>query len=101
VRGNDDKLYTFKEDDYKRLRLQDIEDMMLLLVQGKLTTLTIKECLALNVSLRMFTRSIVPKACGRSSVRCRKLPKEAQPYKVGYVQIKSQKIANILNIPKS
>ncbi|GKD42324.1 hypothetical protein Tco_1266969 [Tanacetum coccineum] len=56
---NDDKLYTFKEGDYKRLRLQDIEDMLLLLVQGKLTNLTIKECLALNVSLRMFTRSIV------------------------------------------
>ncbi|GJU69615.1 retrovirus-related pol polyprotein from transposon TNT 1-94 [Tanacetum coccineum] len=56
---NDDKLYTFKEGDYKRLRLQDIEDMLLLLVQGKLTNLTIKERLALNVSLRMFTRSIV------------------------------------------
>ncbi|GJU36997.1 hypothetical protein Tco_1185351 [Tanacetum coccineum] len=56
---NDDKLYTFKEGDYKRLRLQDIEDMLLLLVQGKLTNLTIEERLALNVSLRMFTRSIV------------------------------------------
>ncbi|GKF93274.1 hypothetical protein Tco_0279993, partial [Tanacetum coccineum] len=56
---NDDKLYTFKEGDYMRLRLQDIEDMLLLLVQGKLTNLTIKERLALNVSLRMFTRSIV------------------------------------------
>ncbi|GJW73171.1 hypothetical protein Tco_0132541 [Tanacetum coccineum] len=59
VRRNDDKLYTFKEGDYKRLRLQDIEDMLLLLVQGKLTNLTIKERLALNVSLRMFTRSII------------------------------------------
>ncbi|GJW53724.1 hypothetical protein Tco_0097809 [Tanacetum coccineum] len=59
VRRNDDKLYTFKEGDYKRLRLQDIEDMLLLLVQGKLTNLTIEECLALNVSLRMFTRIIV------------------------------------------
>ncbi|GKC70208.1 hypothetical protein Tco_1116091 [Tanacetum coccineum] len=59
IRRNDDKLYTFKEGDYKRLRLQDIEDMLLLLVQGKLTTLTIKEHLALNVSLRMFTRKIV------------------------------------------
>ncbi|GJR31270.1 hypothetical protein Tco_1107502 [Tanacetum coccineum] len=51
VRRNDDKLYTFKEGDYKRLRLQDIEDKLLLLVQGKLTKLTIEECLALNVSL--------------------------------------------------
>ncbi|GJV85900.1 hypothetical protein Tco_1525798 [Tanacetum coccineum] len=59
VRRNDDKQYTFKEGDYKRLRLQDIKDMLLLLVQGKLTNLTIEECLALNVSLRMFIRSIV------------------------------------------
>ncbi|GKF04534.1 hypothetical protein Tco_0035202, partial [Tanacetum coccineum] len=36
-----------------------IEDMLLLLVQGKLTNLTHEEHLALNVSLRMFTRSIV------------------------------------------
>ncbi|GJT62701.1 hypothetical protein Tco_1006234 [Tanacetum coccineum] len=61
VRRDDDKLYTFKEDNYKRLRLQDIEDMLLLLVQGKLKNLTIEECLALSVSLRMFTRSIVIK----------------------------------------
>ncbi|GKA69140.1 hypothetical protein Tco_0775204 [Tanacetum coccineum] len=59
VHRNDDKLYTFKEGDYKRLHLQDIEDMLLLLVQGKLTNLTIEERLALNISLRMFTRSIV------------------------------------------
>ncbi|GKB98317.1 hypothetical protein Tco_0984454 [Tanacetum coccineum] len=59
VRRNDDKLYTFKEGDFKRLLLQDIEHMLLLLVQGKLTNLIIKERLALNVSLRMFTRSIV------------------------------------------
>ncbi|GJV82996.1 hypothetical protein Tco_1522894, partial [Tanacetum coccineum] len=56
VRRNDEKMYTFKEGDYKRLRLQDIKDMLLILVQGKLTNLTIEERLALNVSLRMFTR---------------------------------------------
>nr|GEX82063.1 hypothetical protein [Tanacetum cinerariifolium] len=50
VRRNDDKLYTFKEGDYKRLHLQDIEDMLLLLVQGKLTNLTTEERLAVNVS---------------------------------------------------
>nr|GEZ43284.1 hypothetical protein [Tanacetum cinerariifolium] len=68
VRRDDDKLYKFKEGDFKRLRIQDIEDMLriqdiedmlLLLVQGKLTNLTIKEHFAFNVSLRMFTRSIV------------------------------------------
>nr|GFC56475.1 hypothetical protein [Tanacetum cinerariifolium] len=47
------------EGDFKRLRLQDIEDMLLLLVQGKLSNLTIEERFAFNVSLRMFTRSIV------------------------------------------
>nr|GEV48768.1 hypothetical protein [Tanacetum cinerariifolium] len=58
VRHDDDKLYKFKEGDFKRLRIQDIEDMLLLLVQGKLTNLTIKECFAFNASLRMFTTSI-------------------------------------------
>ncbi|GKB80200.1 hypothetical protein Tco_0947095, partial [Tanacetum coccineum] len=52
VRRDDDKLYKFKEGDLKRLCIQDIEDMLLLLVQGKLTNLTIEERLAFNVSLR-------------------------------------------------
>nr|GEX89738.1 retrovirus-related Pol polyprotein from transposon TNT 1-94 [Tanacetum cinerariifolium] len=59
VRRDDDKVYKFKEGDFKRLRLQDIEDMLLLLVQGKLSNLTVEERFAFNVSLRMFTRSIV------------------------------------------
>nr|GEU74937.1 hypothetical protein [Tanacetum cinerariifolium] len=56
---DDNKLYKFKEGDFKRLHIQDIEDILLLLVQGKLTNLTVEECFAFNVSLRMFTRSIV------------------------------------------
>nr|GEU33312.1 hypothetical protein [Tanacetum cinerariifolium] len=56
---DDDKLYKFKEGDFKRLRIQYIEDMLLLLVQGKLTNLTVEELFAFNVSLQMFTRSIV------------------------------------------
>nr|GEW94058.1 hypothetical protein [Tanacetum cinerariifolium] len=63
VRRDDDKLYKFKEGDFKRLRIQDIEDMLLLLVQGKLTNLTVEERFAFNVSLRMFTRSIVIQQC--------------------------------------
>ncbi|GJT48183.1 hypothetical protein Tco_0974340 [Tanacetum coccineum] len=43
VRRDDDKLHTFKEGDFKRLRLQDIKDMLLLLVQGKLTNLNVEE----------------------------------------------------------
>ncbi|GJW01240.1 hypothetical protein Tco_1556491 [Tanacetum coccineum] len=56
---DDQKLYTFKEGDFKRLRLQDIEDMLLLLVQQKLTNLTIDERHDLNVALRMYTKHIV------------------------------------------
>ncbi|GKA69214.1 hypothetical protein Tco_0775278, partial [Tanacetum coccineum] len=43
VRTEDQELYKFKEGDFPRLRLQDIEDMLLLLVQQKLTNLTIDE----------------------------------------------------------
>ncbi|GKD60008.1 hypothetical protein Tco_1297517 [Tanacetum coccineum] len=59
VHRDDDKLYTFKEGDFKRLRLQDIEDILILLVQGKLTNLNLEKRLAFSVSLRMFTRSII------------------------------------------
>nr|GEX83790.1 hypothetical protein [Tanacetum cinerariifolium] len=59
IRRDDDKIYKFKEGDFKRLRLQDIKDMLLLFVQGKLSNLTIEERFAFNVSLRMFNRSIV------------------------------------------
>ncbi|GJQ97850.1 hypothetical protein Tco_0008989 [Tanacetum coccineum] len=59
VRRDDQKLYTFKEGDFKRLRLQDIEDMLLLLVQQKLTNITIDERYYLNVALRMYKRRIV------------------------------------------
>ncbi|GJQ96961.1 hypothetical protein Tco_0008100 [Tanacetum coccineum] len=58
VHRDDGKLYTFEEGNYNRLRFQDIEDM-LLLVQGTLTNLNVEERLALGVSLRMFTRSVV------------------------------------------
>ncbi|GJV89602.1 hypothetical protein Tco_1533540 [Tanacetum coccineum] len=50
---DDDKLYSFKEGDLKRLRLQDIEDMLILLVQGKLSNLKIEERLAFSVALRI------------------------------------------------
>ncbi|GJU53626.1 hypothetical protein Tco_1227340 [Tanacetum coccineum] len=47
------------EGDFKRLRLQDIEYMLILLVQGKLTNLNVEDRLTFGVSLRMVTRSIV------------------------------------------
>ncbi|GJU78459.1 hypothetical protein Tco_1275529 [Tanacetum coccineum] len=48
VRRDDDKLYKFKEGDFNRLRIQDIEDILLFLIQGKLTNLTVEERLAFN-----------------------------------------------------
>nr|GEY93697.1 hypothetical protein [Tanacetum cinerariifolium] len=57
VRRDDDKLYKFKKGDFKTLRIQDIEGMLMLLVQGKLTNLKIEERFAFNVSLRMFKAS--------------------------------------------
>ncbi|GJY17251.1 hypothetical protein Tco_0388742 [Tanacetum coccineum] len=59
VRRDDNILYKFKEGDFHRLRIQAIEDMLLLLVQGKVTNLNVEERIAFNVSLRMFTRSVV------------------------------------------
>ncbi|GJW94942.1 hypothetical protein Tco_0174614 [Tanacetum coccineum] len=44
----DDVLYKFKEGDFHRLRIQDIEDMLLLLVQGKVTNLNVEERIAFN-----------------------------------------------------
>nr|GEY36917.1 hypothetical protein [Tanacetum cinerariifolium] len=59
IHRDDDKIYKFKEGDLKRLRIQDIKDMLLLFIQGKLSNLTVEERFAFNISLRMFTRSIV------------------------------------------
>nr|GEW53688.1 reverse transcriptase domain-containing protein [Tanacetum cinerariifolium] len=59
VRRDDQKLYTFRECDFKRLCIQDIEDMLLLLIQQKLTNLKINERHDLNVALHMYTRRIV------------------------------------------
>nr|GEV58961.1 hypothetical protein [Tanacetum cinerariifolium] len=49
----------FKEDDFPRINLCDIEDMLTLLVQKKLFNLDIDDRYDLGVALRMFTRRIV------------------------------------------
>nr|GEW19351.1 hypothetical protein [Tanacetum cinerariifolium] len=46
-RRQNDKLYKFREEDFKRLRRQAIEDMLLLLVQDKLSNLNLEEQYAL------------------------------------------------------
>ncbi|GJX08701.1 hypothetical protein Tco_0196633 [Tanacetum coccineum] len=58
-RREDQQLYKFKECDFPRLHLHDIEDMMLLLVQKKLSNLERDVIFNLGVALRMFTRRIV------------------------------------------
>ncbi|GKA22178.1 hypothetical protein Tco_0708140 [Tanacetum coccineum] len=59
VRREDQKLYKFKEGDFPRLNLRDIEDMMLLLVQKEFSNLERDVIFDLNVALRMFTRRVV------------------------------------------
>ncbi|GKE59384.1 hypothetical protein Tco_1498569, partial [Tanacetum coccineum] len=59
VRREDHKLYKFKEGDFPRLNLRDIEDMLLLLVQKKLSNLEKDDLFDLNVALWMFTRRVV------------------------------------------
>ncbi|GJW90211.1 hypothetical protein Tco_0167764 [Tanacetum coccineum] len=59
VRREDQQLYKFKEGDFPRLYMHDIEDMLLLLVQKKLSNLERDVIFDLGVALRMFTRRIV------------------------------------------
>ncbi|GJS24079.1 hypothetical protein Tco_0452711 [Tanacetum coccineum] len=56
---DDNVLYKFKEGDFPRLNLYDIEDIILLLVQKKLSNLDVDDRYDLGVALRMFTRRIV------------------------------------------
>nr|GEX10388.1 hypothetical protein [Tanacetum cinerariifolium] len=59
VRRTDNKLYTFKEGDFLRLRINDIEDMLILVVQNRLTNLLGDDVSDFAIALRMFTRSMV------------------------------------------
>nr|GEV18601.1 hypothetical protein [Tanacetum cinerariifolium] len=59
VKRDDNMLYKFKEGDFLRLNLCDIKDMLLLLVQKKLSNLEIDDRYDLGVALQMFTRRIV------------------------------------------
>ncbi|GJY91642.1 hypothetical protein Tco_0507424 [Tanacetum coccineum] len=49
----------FKEGDFQRLRINDIEDMLLLVVQNRLTNLSGDDVSDLTIALRMFARSLV------------------------------------------
>ncbi|GJU95719.1 hypothetical protein Tco_1320475, partial [Tanacetum coccineum] len=51
--------YTFKEGDFPQLRIDDIEDMLLLVVQNRLSNLSEDDVADFVIALRMFTRSLV------------------------------------------
>nr|GEU52645.1 hypothetical protein [Tanacetum cinerariifolium] len=59
VRRADNELYTFKEGDFPRLHINDIEDIMILVVQNRLTNLSGSDVSDFAIALRMFTRSMV------------------------------------------
>ncbi|GKC79212.1 hypothetical protein Tco_1129986 [Tanacetum coccineum] len=59
VRKADNVLYRFKEGDFPRLRINDIEDMLLLVVQNRLINLLGDDVADFTIALRMFTRSLI------------------------------------------
>ncbi|GJS41280.1 hypothetical protein Tco_0566323 [Tanacetum coccineum] len=59
VRRADNVLYRFKEGDFPRLRINDIEDMLLLVVQNRLNNLLGDDVANFAIALRMYTRSLV------------------------------------------
>ncbi|GJT83408.1 hypothetical protein Tco_1057750 [Tanacetum coccineum] len=52
-------LYRFKEGDFPRLHINDIENMLLLLVHNRLKNLSGDDDFKFIIALRMFTRSLV------------------------------------------
>ncbi|GJZ04499.1 hypothetical protein Tco_0537774 [Tanacetum coccineum] len=59
VRRADNDLYRFKEGDFPRLCINAIEDMLLLVVQNRLTNLLGDDVSDFAIALRMFTRSLI------------------------------------------
>ncbi|GKA94560.1 hypothetical protein Tco_0816598 [Tanacetum coccineum] len=59
VRRADNDLYRFKEGDFPRLRINDIKDMLILVVQNWLTNLLGDNVVDFAIALRMYTRSLV------------------------------------------
>ncbi|GJY41549.1 hypothetical protein Tco_0428819 [Tanacetum coccineum] len=57
----DNVLYRFKEGDCPRLRVNDIEDMLLLVVHNRLINISGDDVSDFAIALRMFTRSLVIK----------------------------------------
>ncbi|GKB76234.1 hypothetical protein Tco_0943129 [Tanacetum coccineum] len=58
VRRANNILYRFKEGNFPRLQINDIEDMLILVVQNKLTNLLRDDVADFAIALRMFTRNL-------------------------------------------
>ncbi|GKB10226.1 hypothetical protein Tco_0844149, partial [Tanacetum coccineum] len=59
VQRADNDLYTFKAGDFLRLHINDIEDILLFIIQNRLTNLLGNDASEFTIALRMFTRSMV------------------------------------------
>ncbi|GKF65262.1 hypothetical protein Tco_0191779, partial [Tanacetum coccineum] len=58
VRRAHNVLYRFKEGDFPRLQINNIEDMLILVVQNRLINLLGDDVADFAIALRMFTRSL-------------------------------------------
>nr|GFA63533.1 hypothetical protein [Tanacetum cinerariifolium] len=77
VRRTDNELYRFKEGDFSCLRINDIEDILLLVVHFRL----------FNSNKNVHKKSGYLQASQRSSTWSRKLPKEYQRHQARYYHI--------------
>ncbi|GKD66088.1 hypothetical protein Tco_1308196 [Tanacetum coccineum] len=59
VRRTDNELHTFKEGDFPRLCINEIKDMLILVVQNRLTNLSGNDVSDFAIALRMFTGIMV------------------------------------------
>ncbi|GKD42344.1 hypothetical protein Tco_1266989 [Tanacetum coccineum] len=59
VRRTDNEHHTFKEVDISRLRINDIEDMLIPVVQNRLINVSGNDVSDFAIALRMFTKSMV------------------------------------------
>nr|GEV00260.1 hypothetical protein [Tanacetum cinerariifolium] len=85
VQREDQQLYKFKEGDFPRIHLHDIEDMLLLLAQKKLFNLKKDVIFDLGVT-DVYQTYYHSYASGRLSTGSQKLPEEAQHHQSRDIQ---------------
>ncbi|GJS66287.1 hypothetical protein Tco_0680851 [Tanacetum coccineum] len=91
IRRDDGQAYKFKEE-ISTLQIQVIEDLLFFFVRQVDKNLTLKERLAFNISLRMFTRSVViQRHVEDLSASVKELTKEASSHKSRYVRSRNVK----------